>query len=319
MHYSGDKAMRSKLCWPLAETAVIAMVIICATGSYAASLTYVGSDFDIGGTFFSGGSPPYVVAPWRSNSTPKNFDIDGNNVYGSAGYAMFGTEFSYPTFPGCCGSSVPFASATHPNLVNLPSFVASSQALVSNKVGGWAYALVDDPTLVNGYRDYNWGLTQSPPRPGPDQSPYVKIGILDGNDIYGNDPKTAVLGAGRWAFTIGANPPSRFRVGVMTDGLDGNQWAATTVTLAQVQGTSILSSIGTGTLTRNRFIDIHTFDIVGAQAGDQFAFFAKASADGTGAISAITFDVVPEPSSMILVGLSLVSGCGWLRWGTKLG
>ena len=60
----------------------------------------------------------------------------------------------------------PFASATHPNLVNLPSFVASSQALVSNKVGGWAYALVDDPTLVNGYRDYNWGMTQIAPAPG---------------------------------------------------------------------------------------------------------------------------------------------------------
>src|SRR5262249_27128448 len=100
-------------------------IALWATSSYAASLNYVGTDYDIGGTFFPGGAPPYVVAPWRSETTLKNFDLDGNNVYGSAGYAMFGTEFSYPTFPGCCGSSVPFASATHPNIVNLPSFVSA--------------------------------------------------------------------------------------------------------------------------------------------------------------------------------------------------
>lgn len=283
--------------------AVVAAACACAPTAQAASLNFVGSDSDIGGTFFPGGAPPYTVVPWRSETATKLYDADGNNVYGSEGYAAFATQFAYPTYPGCCGSSVSFGSATYPNKIDLPSFVSASQNLTSNKVGGWSYALIDDPDLVNGYRDYNWGTTLSPPRPGPDQSPYVKLGILDGGDIFGNNPKTAANGSGRWAFTVGADVPHRFRVGVMTDGLDSTVWAATEVLLHQVSGTSIVNTAMTGTLVRNRFVDIHSFDIIGAQPGDSFAIFARAPAvgDGNGAISAVTFDLyVPEPASAAL-------------------
>jgi hypothetical protein len=302
------------------------LAAMCAAGSAAsdanaAALTFAGSDYNIGGPpdLFPGGAPPYVVVPWRSEGVVKPWDIDGNNVYGSDGYALFGTQFAYPTY-SCCGSSQPFASATFPNMIDLPSYVTSSQALVSNKVGGWSYALVDDPTLVNGYRDYNWGMTQSPPRPGPDQSPYQKIGILDGNDIFGNNPKTSAIGAGRWAFTVGADVPETLRIGVMTDGLDDVAWAATEVLLYQVTGgTTIIGSATTGAVTRNRFVDIHTFDIVGAQAGDTFAIFAKAPANpfmGNGAISGVTFDAIPEPASLVMM-LGLAAAGSALRIGRR--
>ncbi len=300
-----------KTRWLFGMAAVAALCLGLRTGdAQAAALSFVGSDSDLDG--FPGGAPPYVVVPWRSEADPKAYDIDGNNVYGSAGYALFGTQFSYPTF-ACCGSSQPFASPTYPNKISLPSFVTSSQNLVNNKTGGWSYSLIDDPELVNGYRDYNWGLTQVPPRPGPDQSPYVKIGSLEGTDILGLNPRTSAVGAGRWLFTVGAGVPSKFRVGVMSDGLDGTQWAATEVLLHQVVGTSTITGTATsGTLVRNRFVDIHSFDIIGAQPGDQFAIFAKASNDGFGAIAGVTFDVaVPEPASISMFAIALVA-CGGL-------
>jgi len=285
----------------------------------AASLGYTGSDYDIGGTFFAGGTAPYVVVPWRSDTNAKPHDVDGNNVYGTDGYALFATQKTYPGGSTCCGGTQPFASATYPNMISLPSYVSGSLNLVANKVGGWPYALIDDPQLVNGYRDYNWGLSQVPPRPGPDQSPYVKLGIIDGTDTFGNNPKSAATGAGRWAFTVGAGVPNRLRVGVMTDGLDGTDFAASEVLLHQIgAGNSIIGTATSGTVTRNRFVDIHTFDVIGAQPGDTFAVFAKAPQDGfgQGAISGVTFDAVPEPASAA-VGAIALAVCGCLFRGRK--
>ena len=175
-----------------ASTLILAAAVVAAAGrASAVTYSYVGTDYDIGGTFFPGGTAPYVIAPWRGSSTAKAFDIDGNNVYGSAGYAMFATQFLYPN-AGCCGGGVPFASATYPNLISLPSWISGSQNLTNNKVGGWNYALVDDPTLTNGPRDANWGLGLAPPVAG--QVPYVKLGILDGPDIFGNNPSVTAAG-----------------------------------------------------------------------------------------------------------------------------
>jgi hypothetical protein len=289
----------------------LAVGALVAVDSRAASLTFVGSDTDLV-NLYPGGTAPYVVVPWRSDIKAKAFDIDGNDVYGSDGYALFATQFGWPNPTGCCGASQPFASATYPNKIELPSYVSGSTNLVNNKVGGWEYSLIDDPALVNGYRDYNWGDTLAPPvNPLHSQSPYLKMGILDGGDIFGNDPKTAATGAGRWGFEIGANPPERIRVGVMTDGLDDVVWAATEVLLHQVSGNAIIDTATSGSVVRNRFVDIHSFDIVGAQPGDTFAIFAKAPATGlgNGAISGVTFDAVPEPASIAMI-VCMIFACG---------
>jgi hypothetical protein len=159
---------------------------------------------------------------------------------------------------------------------------------------------------VNGYRDYNWGNTLSPPVSPPNsQSPYVKLGLISGNDLMGNNPKTGPNGAGRWAFTLGAEAPHKIRVSVMSDGYDGTQWTATEVLLAQIDGAgAILDIVGSGELTRNRFVDMHLFDIVGGQPGENYAIFAKGppTGDGSGGIAGVAFDsVIPEPTGLTLV------------------
>jgi hypothetical protein len=301
-------------------TLVVFVGAICTQSDTAsAALSYAGTDYNIGGTFFPGGAPPYVVVPWRSDSTPKAFDIDGNNVYGTDGYALFATQFTWPN-AGCCGSVQNVNSATYPNLISLPSYVAGSQFLVNNKIGGWNYALVDDPTLVNGYRDFNWGNTLSPPVSPPNsQSPYVKIGNIEGNDILGNNARTGPNGAGRWAFTLGVDVPQTIRVSVMSDGYDGTNWSATEVLLARVSNVgAILDIVGSGALTRNRFIDMHTFDIVGGQPGENYAVFAKASGDGQGAIAGVSFDhIIPEPSGLLLLVSAAGTLTGCRRWRAK--
>jgi hypothetical protein len=296
---------------------VLVLALVCLTvfniSQVDAAISFAGSHYDMLSQL-RGPSPPYVVSPWRSEGNTKPLDIDGNNVYGSDGYALFATEFNWPSANvGCCGSTQGINSTTYPNLIELPSYVSDSMFLVTQKVGGWNYELIDDPRLVNGYRDYNWGNTQTPPVSPPNsQSPYVKVGLLSGNDIMNNNPKTGPNGAGRWAFTLGADVPQTIRVSVMSDGYDGTQWTATEVLLARVDGLgAILDIVGSGDLARNRFVDMHLFDIVGGQPGENYAIFAKGppTGDGSGGIAGVAFDsVIPEPSGLML----LISAVGTL-------
>ena len=263
----------------------------------AVSLSYVGTDYDLT-NLFPGGSTPYVVVPWRSDYHLKPLDGDGNNVYGSAGYALFGTRFDYPNANATGGNAFvnPTDNSVYPNIINLPSFVSGSQILSSRKAGGWAYSLIDDPQQTNGARNWAWGDTQTPPSSG--QAPYVKMGILDGNGtITNNAPATAP--SERWAFEVGAGAPAKFRVSVMTDGLDSTMWAPTEVLMQQTSGGGLIGApVTTGTVTRNRFVDMHVFEIDGAQAGEQFIFMVRGQSGGSAGVAGFAFDVVvPEPAT----------------------
>jgi hypothetical protein len=182
-------------------------------------------------------------------------------------------------------------------MIELPSWVADSQILSTHSAGGYGYSLIDDPVLVNGYRDYNWGDTQDPPSsPLHSQSPYVKLGILDGSDILGSDPATTPTA--RWGFEVGDDAPATFRLGVMTEGLNATIFAAGEVFLTHVVNEVPMETISSGQLIRNRFVDMHLFDITGAQPGDQFVVSAmKAPGDpgyASAGISGIAFDIAPS-------------------------
>jgi hypothetical protein len=295
----------SLICIGLTSTA--SAVTLSSVGSQM----NIGTDLFSGAAFFPGGTAPYQVVRWRDNELAKTHDIDGDDVYGTAGYFLFGTKFVYPHVD-CCGSQQPFNSPTWPNLVDLPDFVSSSQNLTEFKVGGWPYALVDDPRYVNGGNDPAWHTSVAPTAP-LSQQPYVMMGTLDGWDMIGNNPVTATYGAARWAFEVGADVPESFRLGVMTDGLNDVVWTATEVYLAKISGTSLdlsVTPVSTGTLVRNRFVDMHFFDILDAQPGDRFVILSKAASGGTGGIAGVSFDVtpIPEPATLGLTVLCVVAG-----------
>ncbi|TWT86666.1 hypothetical protein Mal64_34950 [Pseudobythopirellula maris] len=288
-----------------------------APAAHAAGLQYAGADYDIGGTFFPGAGPqgnpnqPYVVVPWRTSGVGNQFaavDEDGERYYGRDGYALFGTRHDYPSAYVAPGSSAspgdPIFESLFPNLIEMPDFISDQQVLASRIVGGYGYALIDDPTLTSGIRDWAWGESQSPQSFG--QPPYVQLGILDGWDQFGNDPANAdSLPAGRWGFRVGAGSPDHFRVGVMVDGTDNSDFVPEEIVLAQVSafgGGSIVGSASSLTTESNRFVDMHFFDITGAQEGDFFAVGVKARdgevSYGNSGVSGFTIDVLPEAPAL---------------------
>lgn len=292
-----------------------AIAISIAPHAQAVDLSFAGSHLDIGGTFFPGGGPAdvqaYVVVPWRTSSAGNTYavvDEPGERYYGRDGYALFGTRFDYPNAnlaPGTSGApGDAFFESVFPNLIDLPDFVIDSQILASRVVGGYGYALIDDPQLTAGIRDWSWGDSQSPQSAG--QPPYVKLGLLDGWDQFGNDPaNTAGLPAGRWGFEVGADTPAKFRLGVMVDGTDNSNFVPEEIFLANVSALgsgAILDSVSSGVVTSNRFVDMHFFDITNAQEGDLFAIGVRSKdgsiSFGNSGVAGFSFDVFPEAPSL---------------------
>ena len=320
MHFTTMNLVRSLL-------SLLALVV--AGPAWGTTLQFVGSQANLDGGLFPGGGLPYVTAYWRTSTVNNVFAVDSafpEQFYGTAGYALFATRFSYPSIND--GISDPFISPDgqdplFPNIVNLPSWVEDSQILAERMAGGFAYALVDDPRLMtNGIRHWTFDGVNYPPADGTNntgQNPYVKIGFLDGLDILGNNPVNTP--AGRWGFTVGEGAPAAFRVGVMTGGNDNGNFTPGEVFLQQFDGvTPVGSPVSTGTLEgtlRDRFVDMHFFDIRGAQPGDSFAFAVLAGPNsfGNSGIAGFSFDVLPAGADDAdFNGDGSVDGADFLIW-----
>lgn len=303
--------MRNVQRW-FVVVAAIGFGVASVNPSQAVTLEFAGSQMDIGGTFFpNGATPPCCIVPWRSAYDFNTFAVSSEGAdryYGTAGYALFATMFTYPDqnlgYFSTVSDPIFADNDFYIDMLNLPSFVTNSQILSTHKAGGWAYALIDDPVLQHGYREWTFDGVNYPPATGPCPGencnvtggiPYVKLGILTGSDLLGNDP--AVAPTGRWGFEVGEGTPEKFRIGVMTDGLDDTIFAAAEVYLTRFVDNVPVSTIGSGVVTRNRFVDMHFFDITDAQPGDQFVISVKKGATdpswSSAGISGITFDVFP--------------------------
>lgn len=331
------KTARLLLCSTLA---VAAMLLLTSIHAQAASPNYIGSHANIGGTFFPGGGPAdeqsYVVVPWRTDGPSNTFSISDASLeryYGTAGYALFGTTFTYPD-AGLYGGDAEIdpndPGPLFENLIDLPAWVDNSQILAERAAGGYDFSLIDDPALTAGYRDNNWGDTQVPAAsPEHTQPPYTKMGFLDGFDTFGNHPASAITG--RWAFTVGEDVPEGFRLGVMTGGMDNANFAPGEVFLQQFSGTvpidpnniptPVGNPQGTGTLEgglRDRFVDMHFFDIINAEAGDIFVIGVTSGLDsfGNAGVAGFSFDVLTElpADNADFDGDGDVSGADFLRW-----
>lgn len=307
-------------------TLTVCMLCVATVASTCcgAALQFVGSQVNLEDQF-PGGGLPYVTVPWRTSRDANIYSTGTaypDQFYGKDGYALFATTFSYPAANDIAGTGFTpeqyyneeddFYRTFYPNLTDLPSWVSDSQILSTTMVGGYAYSLIDDPVLMdNGIRHWSFDGTNYPPAAAGNntgQNPWVKMGFLDGADLLGNIPENAPTG--RWGFTVGPDTPSAFRVGVMTGGMDAERFAPTEVFLQQFDNTGptpvpVGSPVQTGILSgdlKDRFVDMHFFDITNAQEGDSFVFAATAAPNtgaGTGAgIAGFSFDVLPDVGVM---------------------
>lgn len=318
-----------KLPSAIASIATCLMLIVShANTSLAADcLLYFGSQANLGGTYYPGpGVPspdpnvtddiPYVTVPWRTSSAANIYATGDpsfpNQWYGKEGYALFATTFSYPNANVIPGDAFidPNGDEDYVNMFDLPSWVSDSTTLAERMAGGWSYALIDDPVWMdNGLRYYSFTGTTYPVAAAGNntgQNPWVKLGILDGFDIFGNHPASAPTG--RWSFTVDPNTPSAFRLGVMTGGLDNGNYSPEEIFLQQFDpnGLPVGSPVSTGTLStdpnssagpyKDRYVDMHFFDIVGAEEGDVFVIGVTSGKGsfGNAGISGFSFDVLPD-------------------------
>lgn len=246
----------------------------------SSSLTMAATISNVGIASAIAGNNNDQVDQWRSTSQIKTFDPDGNNVYGTDGYVLYGTDTVDNGNAGSITSTDPLTASN--TLKSIPSYVTLS----SNGQNGVAssyntYKLVDNPTL----------------------SVSTTVADVEAGAAYrfiGTNIETSMLN-----LTINSGVPTAFRLGIiagLADSFTGS------IRLAQTTG-------GSGTVSFVRQTGegaIYFADIAGAQAGDVFTVFLTNTQGSAVTYDGITFDTVPEPSAALL-GLAGFAFLAFLR------
>ncbi|MBX2853118.1 MAG: PEP-CTERM sorting domain-containing protein [Phycisphaeraceae bacterium] len=212
-------------------------------------------------------------------------DIDGSGGLGTDGWAFAGTS-NGPAFNTGVGSG---NSGTFDVLSSLPSYVTSltqGNATLGTTAGGTnspfnGYAQIDDPVLLDGTDAFAgfWIVRESNSSSG-NTNELVKFAVSG-------------LAAGQVV-----------RVGVLSATGDNNNWAPTSISLTDGGTTATIGSHGgtqlngpaSGVSPGWVFFDIDADGDYIVQGTDRF------NAQGAG-IGGLTFDSVPEPGSLGLLGL----------------
>jgi hypothetical protein len=262
---------------------------LSAQGSMAA-ITYVGTETTSAGNGF-------LVPNWSNASVAKNYDIDGNNEYGSAGYYQI-RPMPWDPGAGSIGQSVDtdnnlgISAGSNPTLSLAPVFL--------NSITGGAGTYVN----YGGYPIFR----------GPDGSALYRQGSLSVSVGAPNGPYNTPSGTNNgyfgqaFSFTVGT--ATTFRIGVTVDTAANGAYAPDYVSIYSSSTGTIFSN----QLTRDANADMAIFDIT-AGAGESFTA-AVWQLNGTQSVAPfglITFDVIPEPSSglLALVGVSVLGA--WHR------
>jgi len=246
------------------------LLFLCATGGLrAAVITAPGIDVN---------NPS-----WRTPSIVKPLDIDGDNIYGSAGYFL--VRFNSPA----SSTALSTVNGTNGTLNTLPAFltVTSVPGTGPDRMFG-AKAPIDDPNNVGGAD--------------------VATGVAYRNTGFSNtDPEPYLT------LTIGPDVPATgFRLGVLTDNSGIND-PPTSVTLAQSSGSGSDTQSYLSAYAGAQQPDWYFFDILGAQSGDTFLLsFGNRTVGFKPTVAGLTLDVVPEPGGASLCALG-IAGVLWRR------
>ena len=210
------------------------------------------------------------AASWRTSSAAKTINPANNNIYGNDGYVMFNTA---PT-------SSTLIQANSP--VNPFTFSMPSQSLTTlNVMPSYVSSFTPGSAFNSVYSSSAYNMMD---KPGGGS-------MLSGVGYEGGSTTTFTS---LFTFTVSGKVPSTFTVGLFfNNGL--GEWT-------QARLTDSAGGIATGTRAVFGNIDALFFKISGATSGTVFTVLGLAStrgeANGNLDIAGITFDSVPEPTTL---------------------
>jgi hypothetical protein len=259
----------------------VANLLFSAVPASAAILTAVGAAPGIPG------QDNDEVDRWRSTSVAKTFDVDADNVYGTAGYVLFAADDIGNSSTGIVEfSNDPFTyvSGTRRTVRSVPSYLSFAMTNFGSTTGtasSYGYQAVDNPSVA----------------PGPSVS-NMESGAFLRTTAFNTE-------ASLFDMTIGAGAPSVIRLGLLygnTDAYNG------TFRIEQIAG-GIGSVIANQT---NGVIQLSFFDIIDAAPGDTFRVYGTKTepvGNQNVLLGGLTFDVIPEPASStaLLLGLGMLA------------
>lgn len=220
------------------------------------------------------GSSTNEVTAFRSSGVAKTFDIDGDNVYGTAGTFFTGNG----------------------EASNTSEFIASDNS------PAWA-TITQGDDYSRMYVASNQGPLDDPGESGAQVADWGAVGYMGATDIGGVGDWSEIL-----SILLSEDPPDLFRLGIIagTQGSPDGRWDPTGIRISADGGktyteASVLENNGNDD-PNFLFFDINL-------NGDDTALLSlevsQRVAGYGGSITGLTFDVftVPEPSSLMFLGL----------------
>ena len=265
--------------------------LLCTHWGLGAEVTYVG-------TQTSTGVNNYAVHHWSLASVSKQYDFDGNNKYGSAGY------YQLRPMPTSSGSTSVYEAALNENLLGTdsssyqsffsqPSFIGSITGKSGSFVNFNEYSNFVEPNSATAYRQ--GALSVSLP---DSNGPYTTPSGLD----------TGYFGE---IFQFTVSSPTVFRIGITVDSLGGGYAPDYVGIYNNITGTKHSTL-----LTRDAQPDMAIFEI-NALAGESYTvalWRVSGNPDGIAAFSLITFDEKPSDDTPPVIELNGATSVS-VAWG----
>lgn len=216
----------------------VASDVVVTEGGAGPSVRFVGQEDD--------------VTEFRTTGVTRRFDLDGDGVYGTAGYVFYAMRTGAPGGDGVFidGDPLTFASGAFQTVSSMPRYLQLASNGMDTSSGGYTYPPIDDP------------------RRGPAASVENIESGLGLHNIVTIGTEGSLLD-----LTVRAGAPATFRVGVMAIGRGED--AMLRVRLAGASGGAEGTRAGTPTTF------VHFFDIVGAREGDRFTLSMTKDSMGT--------------------------------------
>jgi LPXTG-motif cell wall-anchored protein len=209
-------------------------------------------------TISQAGSDVTTNDAWRTTDVPKPLDLDGDNVYGTAGYVLFRSSSSQPTV------QPPYANVVRASGTSLYGPAPCHPAPGTGDSHG-NYVCLDDPVFTG-------------PAPVADS----RTGT-----VY----KAGGAGAEHDLIVISVTAPATFRLGVIQDNHDHTPISPIALRLRQTVGGTADSGFLSAAADRDLDGDYYFFDVIEAQPGDVFVLSGlNASGHASNGVYGVTFD-----------------------------